>query len=248
MSEEFYYTNKAEKGTIGYLSYRALRTVRKYLKNKYVVEKLLKYRIRISEVDLSRYVTGKVLPSPQKSAKILRALHETGLIKEVFDKIVSIDERGVVSISRVAFDMDILMLATSLAYLYFAGRVDKVVTAAVNGIPLASTIATFLNTELAVAKREREGSSNVFIEKNVFYSDPPNLVTFYLPKDSIKKNDRILVVDDLIRTGRTLRVLLDIASEKEALIEGVFSLIALGSGWKMWVPENAKVLVLYEIK
>ncbi len=248
MSEAFYYTNKAAKGKIEYLSYRALRTVRKYLKNKYIVEKLLEYGVRVSEVDLSRYVTGKVLPSPRKSAKILRALQETGLIKEVFDKIVSIDGRGVVSISRVAFDMDILMLATSLAYLYFSGRVDRVVTAAVNGIPLASTIATFLDTELAVAKREREGSAETFIEKNVFYSDPPNLVTFYLPKDSIEKNDRILVVDDLIRTGRTLRVLLDIASDKGALIEGIFSLISLGSSWKIWVPENAEVLVLYEIK
>lgn len=247
MHEEFYYWNKADKSKIGYLCYRALKTVGKYLKNKYIVEKLREHGVNISEVDLSRYVNGKVLPSPKKSAKILRSLQETGIIREVFDKIVSIDDRGVVSVSRIAFDVDILMLATSIAYMYFAGRVNKVVTAAVNGIPLASAVATFLDAGLTVARREREGSTEAFIERKVFYPDPPSYATFYLPADSIRKNDRVLIVDDLIRTGRTLRVLLDIASETGALIEGVFSLVSFGTGWRMSVPENSDVLILYEI-
>jgi len=53
-------------------------------------------------------------------------------------------------------------------------------------------------------------------------------LTYYLPASAIDAGDTVLVVDDLIRSGETQELLLDIALQADAHVTGVFTLIAVG--------------------
>jgi adenine/guanine phosphoribosyltransferase-like PRPP-binding protein len=54
------------------------------------------------------------------------------------------------------------------------------------------------------------------------------LMSLYLPKRSIKKGERLLIVDDVIRSGETQRALLRLAKKMNAQIAGLFAVVAVG--------------------
>jgi adenine phosphoribosyltransferase len=53
-------------------------------------------------------------------------------------------------------------------------------------------------------------------------------LTYYLPRAALDEGDRVLVVDDLVRSGETQTLLLDIADRAGATVVGVAALIAAG--------------------
>ncbi|HFC49196.1 MAG TPA: hypothetical protein ENJ59_00535 [Thermofilum sp.] len=53
----------------------------------------------------------------------------------------------------------------------------------------------------------------------------------------IRRGKRVLVVDDLLRTGRTLNALVKMAEKVGAEVIGVFGIVSVGEGWKRTVRE-----------
>lgn len=224
-----------------------LRALRRELKRGTLAENLAKAGIAVSPVDLSRYTSGSHLPSPSRALEILQAAYRSGLVSEAVKQRVLVDEMGVVNVRHLAYDLDILLLAASAAYLEFAGSVDAVLTAAVNGIPLATIISWALSARLAVARRERESTSARYFEAEVILRDPPSVSHLYLPAEQLRRGERVLIVDDLLRSGRTLRALMRIAASANAYVVGVLSILAAGEGWRLAVPEGAKAVVLHVV-
>lgn len=238
---------KYELSKVQLLAVESLRALRKFMSGKEVLKLLDSGGLRITAVDLSRYVTGAVLPRTSRALKMLELLAESNVLGEVLRRALVMDERGVVNVARIAFDINILRLAAARAYVEFSHlSVDKVLTAAVNGIPLAVTIADALETELCVARQEADASATSYVEVRYFAPDPPRYAHLYLPSFMLKKDDKVLIVDDLLRSGRTLRALSEIAAIKGAEVLAIFSLIAVGKEWSYSVPNTAKKVVVGE--
>lgn len=51
-------------------------------------------------------------------------------------------------------------------------------------------------------------------------------VTLYVPVDQIKKGDSVFIVDDIARSGKTLRALVGLCSKAGARIVGASVLVA----------------------
>jgi adenine/guanine phosphoribosyltransferase-like PRPP-binding protein len=225
----------------------ALRALRSSIRRAQIAEVLAGHGLRISPIDLSRYTYGSHMPKPEKALEMLEAIHGSGLSRMVVEQRVSVDEMGVVNVPLLAYDLDVLLLAASAAYLEFRGIADAVLTAAVNGVPLATLVAWALSARLAVARRERESTTMKYLEAEVFLSDPPSVSHLYLPAGVLQRGERVLIVDDLLRSGRTLRALTRIAESAGAYVVGVLALLAVGDGWRYAVPEGARVLVLHTV-
>jgi adenine/guanine phosphoribosyltransferase-like PRPP-binding protein len=131
-------------------------------------------------------------------------------------------------------DFNVLQQAANYALANFAGkRVTKVLSAAVDGIPLATMVANALGINLVVAKRNKEVGVKAFLEETyVLGKDSGVTMTLYIPREAIKKRDSVLIVDDMIKTGETQAALVDLARKAKAEISGVFTLIAVGEEWK----------------
>jgi adenine phosphoribosyltransferase len=182
---------------------------------------------------LSRYAKGHVLPNTARAKQLWKVLVRlVGLETELRSRI-KFDEDGYFDNTDIVGDFNILQQAANHALANFAGkRVTRVLTAAVDGVPLATMVANALGVNLVVAKRGKEVGVKAFLEETYALKDSGVTMTLYIPKEAIKKRDSVLIVDDMIKTGETQAALVNMVRKVKAEISGFFSLIAVGEEWK----------------
>lgn len=183
---------------------------------------------------LSRYAKGHVLPNTARARQLWKVLTKlVGLETELRNRI-KFDEDGYFDNTDIIGDFNILQQAANHALANFAGRrVTKVLTAAVDGIPLATMVANALGVNLIIAKRSKEVGVKAFLEETyILGKDSGVTMTLYIPKDAIKKRDSVLIVDDMIKTGETQAALVNLVRKAKAEISGFFSIVAVGEEWK----------------
>jgi purine operon repressor len=110
----------------------------------------------------------------------------------------------------------------------FAGRFqaqapDMVLTMETKGIPLALMTARSLGVPLAVARRESRVTEGPAISLN-YVSSSGRIGTMSLPRRALPAGSRVLVVDDFLKGGSTVRGLVDLCQELGAACVGIASL------------------------
>jgi len=215
----------------------------KLLKEKYSYKELSKYT-GLPEAVLCRYVRGSVLPGERTAMELWNKLESIESLSSILKSKIEYTPEGLLNLTKIVYNPYILRLASQYVSMKFAGkRIKKVITAAINGIPLATAISINLEKELIIAKEAKEVGVKEFIEASYHLGGSSELKTLYIPKGSIKRGDEILIVDDLVRTGRTLNTIIKLVEKNKGKVEGIFALIAIGDKWK----ENVKVNCQIEI-
>jgi adenine phosphoribosyltransferase len=178
--------------------------------------------------DLNRYVNGHVLPGVDRARDVVEGVGLEALAAELEAR-VEFDDEGYVDNSGVVFDQPFLDLVAPVAAEAFEfDTPDVVLTAATDGITLGAAMASYFDADVAYAKKSKETAVEEFIESRQRLASGIEL-TYYLPELALGAGDRVLVVDDLIRSGETQELLLDIAKQAGAGVVGVFALIAVGA-------------------
>ncbi|WP_313691507.1 phosphoribosyltransferase family protein [Halorarum halobium] len=214
--------NRAEKAALQLQAVTVLRT----LKETRTYEQLAEVT-GLPAGDLNRYVNGHVLPGAERAQEVVGGIgHET--LAEELETRVSFDDEGYVDNSAVVFDQPFLDLVAPVAAESLSFETpDVVLTAATDGITLGAAMASHFDARLAYAKKSKETAVEEFIESRQRLASGIEL-TYYLPAGALDAGERVLVVDDLIRSGETQELLLDIAAQADADVTGVFALIAVG--------------------
>jgi len=238
----------AEELKLRLMTIELLRTA-KYKRN--ITYRELSSKTGLPVTVLSRYAKGHVLPNTARAKQLWKVLTKlVGLERELRSRI-KFDDEGYFDNTEIIGDFNILQQAANSALASFAGkRVTKVLTAAVDGIPLATMVANALGVNLVVAKRNKEVGVKAFLEETYALRDSGVTMTLYIPKDTIKRRDSILIVDDMIKTGETQAALVHLARKTKAEISGVFSLISVGDEWKkkLKLSERCPVEVITYVK
>jgi len=221
----------AEDLKLRLMTIELLRTA-KYKRN--ITYRELSSKTGLPVTVLSRYAKGHVLPNTTRAKQLWRVLTKlVGLETELRSRI-KFDETGYFDNTEIIGDYNILQQAANHALANFAGkRVTKIITAAVDGVPLATMVANALGVNLIVAKRNKEVGVKAFLDETyILGKDSGVTVTLYIPKEAIKKRDSVLIVDDMIKSGETQEAMVSLVRKAKAEISGVFSLIAVGDEWK----------------
>lgn len=177
--------------------------------------------------DLNRYVNGHVLPGTDRAREVIDGVGRDTLAAEL-DARIELDSEGYVDNSGIVFDQLFLdLLAPVAAESFEFERPDVVLTAATDGITIAAAMARYFGARCAYAKKSKETAIEEFIEARDRLDSGIEL-TYYLPASALSAGETVLVVDDLIRSGETQELLLDIADGAGARVGGVFALIAAG--------------------
>ncbi len=214
--------NRAEKAALQLRAVDVLRT----LKETRTYDDLSE-ETGLPAGDLNRYVNGHVLPSAERAREVVEDAG-ADLLREELEARVRLDDEGYVDNSGVVFDQSFLDLVAPVAAETFDfERPDVVLTAATDGITLAASLASYYGARCAYAKKSKETAVEEFIEARTRFASGIEL-TYYLPASAIDSGETVLVVDDLIRSGETQEILLDIAGAADADVTGVFTLIAVG--------------------
>jgi adenine phosphoribosyltransferase len=214
--------NRAEKATLQLQAVAVLRM----LKETRTYDELAE-TTGLPPGDLNRYVNGHVLPGTDRARAVVEGVGREALAAELEAR-VGFDDEGYVDNSAVVFDQPFLNLVAPVAAESFSlESPDVVLTAATDGITLGSAMASYFDARLAYAKKSKETAVEEFIESRQRLTSGIEL-TYYLPESAVEASESVLVVDDLIRSGETQELLLDIASQAGATVTGVFALIAVG--------------------
>ncbi|MCJ7714586.1 adenine phosphoribosyltransferase [Candidatus Bathyarchaeota archaeon] len=239
----------AEDLKLRLMTIELLRTA-KYKRN--ITYRELSAKTGLPVTVLSRYAKGHVLPNTNRAKELWKILTKiVGLETELRSRI-RFDETGYFDNTDIVGDYNILQQAANYALANFAGkRVTKILTAAVDGIPLATMVANALGVNLILAKKNKEVGVKAFLDETYILGKYSGVtVTLFIPKNSIKKRDSVLVVDDMIKSGETQEALVHLVKKAKAEISGVFSLIAVGDEWKkrLKFSNNATVEVVTYLK
>ena len=214
--------NRSEKAALQLRAVDVLRT----LKETRTYEELAA-ETGLPPGDLNRYVNGHVLPGESRARAVVEDVGEDLLAAEL-DARIAVDGEGYVDNSRVVFDRSLLSLVPPVAAEKLG--IDPpaaVLTAATDGITLAAAMARYFGARCAYAKKSRETAVEEFIEARKRLSSGIE-IDYYLPANAIEAGESVLVVDDLVRSGETQELLVDIARSAGADVAGVFALIAVG--------------------
>jgi len=196
---------------------------------------------------LSRYAKGHVLPNAERARLLWRTLTKLVGLHVELRRRIQFNSDGYFDNTAIIGDFNILRQAAHHALAVFAGRrVTKVLTAAVDGIPLSTMVANNLGVNLVIAKWTKEVGVPSFLEETYVWKDSGVTMTLYVPKDALKKRDSVLVVDDMIKTGETQAALINLVHKAKAEVSGLYSLIAVGDEWqkKINLPKDCPMEVV----
>ncbi len=182
---------------------------------------------------LNRYIHGYVLPKADRADRIISFFTKNYLGK-LLDSAKSKGSKFIVTADLLSqpFLLNVIAFSVkkSFANSAAASKVDSVLTAAVDGVPLAMSVANLLGVKCIYAKRTQEiAFSDHYMSKGT--AAKPIAAPFYLPKSLLKKNDNVLIVDDVIRAGTTFDSLMSICSQARANVAGIFAIFITSSAY-----------------
>jgi len=104
------------------------------------------------------------------------------------------------------------------------GKFDRIVTMEAMGIPLASALSLDLGIPFTIIRKREYGlPGEVSVEQVTGYSKSKMYI------NGLKKGDTIILVDDVLSTGGTLRAVLYVLKEMGVIVKGVFIAIYKGT-------------------
>jgi len=213
---------------------------------------LMKYR-EISELvglpppAIWRYITLKIVPSYERAESIVRLLTSRDVVSNILRKYIRFKD-GAVDTSSV---LDNVLLLKILAYVafYSFNDVDTVLTVELDGVPIATLVADLFKSKLTISRKGIPFTSDAIYEAEYVSRDPPSIVRLYIPSSGLKKGEKVLIVDDIIRTGKTTATLIKLIKSVGGVLTGIFSPISIGQKWRETLREYlSKVVTVLEIE
>ncbi|MEM2094183.1 MAG: phosphoribosyltransferase family protein [Candidatus Bathyarchaeia archaeon] len=182
---------------------------------------------------LSRYVKGHVLPSSSRAKTVWKTLEKLVGLEEELRRRIRFDEYGYFDNSSIISDPALLQQGAQYVFSRFAGRrITKVMTAAVDGIPLATLVSEALGTEMVIAKKAKDVGIRDYIEETYIPGNSAIIMSLYIPRNVLKRGEGVLIVDDIIKSGETQKALVNLVDKCRAEVAGIYALIGVGDEWR----------------
>ncbi|AFC99462.1 Adenine/guanine phosphoribosyltransferase and related PRPP-binding protein [Methanocella conradii HZ254] len=121
-------------------------------------------------------------------------------------------------------------------------EVDKIVTVEAMGLPLGAALSTMTDIPfIIIRKRKYELPGEIAVHQATGYSKGE----LYL--NGINKGDRVLIVDDVISTGGTMKAVIQALEQAGAIIEDIVVVIERGEGRKVIEDMGYRVQTIIKI-
>jgi len=187
---------------------------------------------QFSIADISRYINRRALPTEKRKDILLKFITSNLspsmlIVQKVrgvrFHETYFIDTRELLADTATLENVAFLVSKTTIN----SPDYDMILTVEVDGIPFAMALASYLEIPMIYARRRPPLSLGEYISRDVPKIEQRRIDTYYLQKHEIKKNSRILLVDDIIRTARTQKALIEMVNECGGTVKSIISLIGI---------------------
>ena len=104
------------------------------------------------------------------------------------------------------------------------GKFDRIVTMEAMGIPLATSLSLDLGIPFTIIRKRQYGlPGEISVEQVTGYSKSKMYI------NGLKKGDAVILVDDVLSTGGTLKAVLYVLKEIGVVVKGVFIAVYKGT-------------------
>jgi len=104
-------------------------------------------------------------------------------------------------------------------------ELDYVMTVETKGIPLAFATAQYLNVPVIIVRRDNRVTEGSVVSINYVSGSSKRIQTMSLSRRSLKENSRVLIIDDFMKAGGTIRGMMDLLQEFKAEVVGTCVLV-----------------------
>jgi len=112
----------------------------------------------------------------------------------------------------------------------FGGKnIDVVMTVETKGIPIAYATGAKLNLPVVLVRRDHQVTEGSAVSINYVSGSHKSIHTMTLSRRALKEKSRVLIVDDFMKAGGTVRGMIDLLAEFDAEVAGVGVLLDSGS-------------------
>lgn len=111
------------------------------------------------------------------------------------------------------------------ATLFATSKVDVIMTMATKGIPLAYAVATYLNVPVCIVRHEHRITEGSLVSINYVSGSTKRIQTMSLAKRSLKEGSNVLIIDDFMKAGGTIRGMINLVEEFNSHVVGIGVLV-----------------------
>ncbi|BDC19241.1 phosphoribosyltransferase [Acidianus sp. HS-5] len=212
------------------------------LKNSYTYKELSEI-FGIQETLICRYVNGNTVPSDLQSMEIVSKIKNKEFLLKFFKNKIKVLEDGYIDSSQLLLYPNLLKLILELylTKIIHQDNVDKIFSIATNGVPFATVVSLILDKPLLIAKKHKDSINLEYYEESLKETDSV-VNNIYLRKDLIKKNDKILIVDDVIKSGKTISSSIKLLQKANVRVVGILVIVGNLNNIKYLKDENIQVI------
>jgi len=144
-----------------------------------------------------------------------------GLVNEISDE-TRVLPGGYVYLSDLLGQPWILeKIGRLIATQYIKEPIDAVITAATKGVPVAQSVAEALNVPFVIARNDTKVTEGPTMSVNYVTGQAKRLEKMELSRRSLPMGSRVLIVDDFMKAGGTIRGMESLVREFEGTVAGV---------------------------
>jgi len=124
---------------------------------------------------------------------------------------------------------------------------DFIITIETKGIPLAMSVARFLDLPVAIARKHNTPADGSTFSANYLTGSSRRLQTMSIPRRMLREGTRALVIDDFIGGGGTLKALTEMLTEFRIHVAGIGTAIANKYPQKKKISNYESIFILEEL-
>lgn len=155
---------------------------------------------------------------------------------------------GYVYMTDIIYNPDIVDQVGKLFATQFMDKsIDYVVTVETKGIPIAMMTARYLNVPLVIVRRNSKVTEGSTVNINYVSASTRRIQTMSLSRRAVKKNAKVLFVDDFMKGGGTARGIVELIKEFESTVEGIAVLISTKETKEKFSNDYFSLIVLNHV-
>lgn len=135
-------------------------------------------------------------------------------------------------------------IAMMFASKFFDLDLDYVITVETKGIPLAFATAQYLDVPLIIVRHYNVATDGASVNINYVSGSAKKIQTMVLPMKSLKRNSKILFIDDFMKGGGTSKGIIELANQFASEVVGIGVVIETTEPYKKLVDKYYSLVTL----
>lgn len=126
-------------------------------------------------------------------------------------------------------------------------QIDTIITVETKGIPIAYATASYLHVPVVIVRRDSRVTEGSVVTINYISGSTKRIQTMSLARRALKEDSNVLIIDDFMKAGGTVKGMVDLLQEFNANLMGIGVLVEVDGAQERLVEDYVSLAKLTEV-